>query len=99
MSSPETAICIASGPSLTQEDVDYCRGRGRIYAVNDVYRLAPWADVLFACDLAWWKRYGPVLSFSGLRLSTDKNACEPRQQWNVHRVGLDRPSDRLNLVR
>lgn len=48
------AICIASGTSLRPEDVDYCRGKGKVYVVNNGYLLAPWADVLYACDGAWW---------------------------------------------
>ena len=26
-------------------------------AVNDAYRLAPWADHLYACDYAWWQHH------------------------------------------
>lgn len=48
------AVCIASGPSLTPEDVDYCRGKAKVYVVNNCYKLAPWADVLYACDGRWW---------------------------------------------
>lgn len=50
-----TAICIASGASLTQSDVDFCRGKGTVYAVNDVYKLAPWADYFYAADADWWE--------------------------------------------
>lgn len=51
----DTVVCIGTGPSLTQEDVDLVRGRARVIAVNDAYRLAPWADLLYACDEKWWK--------------------------------------------
>jgi hypothetical protein len=96
----KTCIIVAGGPSAKDQDYDLARRAGlRAIVVNNAHALAPWADALFACDLAWWRRYGPALSFEGLRLSTDKNACEPRQPWGVQRVGLDRPSDRLNLVR
>lgn len=61
----KTAICIASGPSLTQADVDYCRGKGKVYVVNDCYKLAPWADVLYACDYEWWKHHNGVPDFQG----------------------------------
>lgn len=50
-----TAIIIASGPSLTIEDVEYCRGKGRVYAVKEAALMAPWADVLYAADHDWWK--------------------------------------------
>lgn len=51
----ETVVCLGGGPSLTQEDVDYVRGLARVIAINDAYRLAPWADVLYACDEKFWK--------------------------------------------
>lgn len=50
----ETAICIASGPSLTQADVDFCNGRGRVYVVKETALAAPWAHVLYAADQDWW---------------------------------------------
>lgn len=51
------AIVIANGPSLTPEDVNYCKGKGFVIAVNDAYRLAPWSDVLYACDGTWWDHH------------------------------------------
>lgn len=48
------AVIIATGPSLTQADVDLvCRLGRRVYAVNDAYRLCR-PDVLYACDEEWW---------------------------------------------
>ncbi len=63
----ETFICIATGPSLTAEDVTACYGHGRVIAVNDAVRLAPWADVLYACDGRWWDHYGGMPAFQGLK--------------------------------
>jgi len=95
-----TCVIVASGPSAMEHDYGMVRRSGaKVIAVNNGHQLVPWADVLFACDLAWWKRYGADLTFEGLRLSTDRHACDPREPWNVQRVMLDRTSDRLNLVR
>lgn len=47
-------IVAASGPSLTPPVADLCRGE-RVIAVNDAYRLLPFADVTYACDAAWWE--------------------------------------------
>lgn len=47
-------VIIASGPSLTKEDVELTRGQN-VIAINDNYRLAPWANILYACDPQWWK--------------------------------------------
>lgn len=73
---PDSTIAIfASGPSLTAADVDYCRSRARTIAIKDSVRLAPWADVLYACDGKWWRHYGMSLRFDGLRFSLDKGAA------------------------
>ncbi len=68
----KTAVCIASGTSLTQEDVDYCQGKASVYVVNNCYKLAPWADVLYACDEEWWDHYQP--EFDGQKWTINENA-------------------------
>lgn len=62
-----TVICLATGPSLTAEDVEYVRGKGTIVAVNDAHRLAPWADWLYSSDRYWWAHHGGVPAFKGMR--------------------------------
>jgi hypothetical protein len=57
-----TAVCIGGGPSLTPAQVDHCRGRARVIAINDAYRLAPWADVLYFCDDRWWQWHAKKLA-------------------------------------
>lgn len=71
-----TFVCLAGGPSLTQADVDVCRGRARVIAIKDAIRLAPWADVLYACDAKWWKHYGDALQFPGQRFTLDHFASQ-----------------------
>lgn len=56
---------LATGPSLTQTVVDAVRGRAKVIAVSDAYRLAPWADALVSTDAAWWKAHPDALAFSG----------------------------------
>lgn len=71
----ETFVCIGSGPSLTPEDVQACQWRARVIAVNDAYRLAPWADVLYACDAKWWRHHGPLtMAGPALRFSLEPGA-------------------------
>ena len=62
-------VVVASGPSLTAEDVDYCRERAAVIVVNDNYKLAPWADVLYAADPEWWDLHQGAPSFQGDRKS------------------------------
>lgn len=70
-----TIVCLASGPSLTREDVEYCRGKAPVVAVSDTYRLAPWADVLYACDAKWWEAHDGVPAFAGLKFALETSAA------------------------
>jgi hypothetical protein len=53
----ETAVCIASGPSLTPDDVNAVKGKARVIAINASYVLAPWADVIYCADMKPFKWY------------------------------------------
>lgn len=78
-----TAICIASGSSLTSEDVDYCRGRGKVYAVKEAYLLAPWADVLYCADFDWWNNREGVPEFFGEKWTV---ADESAKRWKLNHI-------------
>lgn len=69
-----TVVCLGGGPSLTPADVDACRGRATVIAVNDSWRLAPWADALMASDAAWWAARKGVPEFGGLKFSLEANS-------------------------
>lgn len=66
-----TVVCLASGPSLAQEDVDYVRGKATVIAVNDAVTLAPWADVLYSSDPTWWQKRKYMRDFTGVRVMVD----------------------------
>jgi hypothetical protein len=70
----ETVVLIGAGPSLTLEDVQACRGQARVIAINRSVELAPWADVLYACDAKMWKWLGGAPSFTGLKYTLDPDA-------------------------
>lgn len=83
----KTAICIASGPSLTADDVNYCKGKGRVYVINNTFKLAPWADVLYACDGRWWDAYHEYVeqSFAGEKWTIDDAAAV---KYDLNTVGV-----------
>ena len=62
-----TIACLATGPSLTEEDVQYLRGKMPVIAINDAWQLAPWADVLYSSDRSWWPHYKGVPKFPGMK--------------------------------
>ncbi len=71
----ETFVLLGCGPSLTQADVDFCRGKARIIAINMAYTLAPWADVLYGCDEQFWSfKKGAAASFKGLKYALESGA-------------------------
>lgn len=72
-----TIVCLGAGPSLTPQDVDLCRGRGPVIAINGSYTMAPWAEVLYACDNKWWLWHKGAPTFPGLKFALDARA----RQW------------------
>lgn len=70
-----TIVCLGGGPSLTAADVAYVQGKARVIAINDAYKLAPWADVLYACDAKWWEWHKGAPTYNGgLRYSLNSIA-------------------------
>lgn len=56
MWSGRTVAILASGPSMSQAVADAVRAAGvPAIAINTTHRLAPWADLLYACDPEWWQ--------------------------------------------
>ena len=59
----QEVVCVASGPSLTAQQLDLIRrwrdsGEGRAVIVcNTSYQAAPWADVLYFIDSPWWHKF------------------------------------------
>lgn len=75
----DSAICLASGPSLTEADCEQVRawrelasGRG-VIVTNTTYQRALWADALFGMDRAWWSLYREdvMTRFAGRRYSNN----------------------------
>lgn len=71
----QTVALIGGGESLELSDVAYLEGRCKAVAINRAYRIAPWADMLFAGDAWFWlhhkkdKKYGAAQDFEGLKVS------------------------------
>lgn len=80
----ETVVCIATGPSLTPEDVAVVNGAARVIVVNDAYRLAPWADCLYAADGKWWRWHASgVSTFAGMKYSIRQQASQDAHKQGV----------------
>lgn len=75
------AIVVASGPSAISAPLELYRSRAKFVVVNESWRLAPWADALFATDEAWWQANNGLPEFKGKRFT-----ASPR---TMKKYGLD----------
>lgn len=93
----QTCVIVASGPSAKDQPLALLKEVAvKTIAINSSIRLVPDADVLFACDHAWWKKYIAELSeYQGLMLTTDTRYVT--REWGVKQVRCDRFSDRLRM--
>jgi hypothetical protein len=71
-----TVAVVASGPSLKGADLGALEGIPTI-AVNDSWRLVPFAQVLYAADREWWEYHKGVPQFQGEKWTQHKGA----KQW------------------
>ncbi|MFO7971576.1 MAG: hypothetical protein R6U40_07480 [Desulfobacterales bacterium] len=76
-------------------------GRVHVIAINNAHQIAPWADVLYACDCTWWDwYYAETETFQGLRITRSKRAVDkyPDLTWiegEAHDQGLSKRQDSI----
>lgn len=66
-------VVIATGQSLTKEDVEHVRlawerGACKVVVVSNAYQLAPWADILVSYDRKWWAYHKEAVNFAGEKI-------------------------------
>lgn len=69
-----TWVIIATGQSLTHDQVEYVRqaweaGKCKVAVVSNAYTLAPWADMMVSADTEWWRMNPEALQFKGTKYS------------------------------
>lgn len=99
----QTAVLVASGPSASDVPLDLAKGRARVMAVKDGWRLCPWADVLYACDHHWWEAHRGVVEFKGQRIAFDDRTIEkwrgmPTLKVEIKRYVNDMRFDKIGHV-
>lgn len=65
----DTCVIVATGPSARGVPLDAAKGKVRVIAIKESWKLAPWCDVLYGCDKPWWIANHGVPSFRGLKFS------------------------------
>lgn len=97
-----TVVCIAGGPSLTQAQLDLVREAReldavRVIGVNNAYQRAPWVDVIYACDLMWWKTYLPDIKRRGLACELVTQDASAHKQFQLTTRVSGSASDGLGI--
>lgn len=90
---PVTWVLMASGPSMCQADADLVEqwrdgDTKKALAINNTWELAPWVDVIYACDERWWDKYYPEASRAGAALwGYSAPACK---KYGLYKANLER---------
>ena len=66
-----TVAVLASGPSMSKAAAEAVRHLPCI-AVNTTFQLAPWANILYGADAAWWLHTPGALQFEGSKVTMEE---------------------------
>lgn len=89
----ETCVCVASGPSAKGVPLELAKDAGaRVITANNSWELAPWADIIYACDGRWWRKYmEDVAHLPALKVTSDKRAAD---ELDLNYIKVNKPDDR-----
>lgn len=87
----EGCIVAAPGPSLTPNVIHRVRmarwiGKWNVLAVQDAYRVMPWADAMYGCNPSWWRLHKHCEGFRG-------------EKWSSHEVSRDLFNDKAEIAK
>lgn len=60
---------LATGPSMNEAVAEAVRGKAKVIAVSDAFRMAPWAEAMVSTDAAWWRASPDAIGFKGRKFS------------------------------
>lgn len=93
----DICVVVASGPSASSIDLTQAIGRTKFVAVNNSWKLAPWADFLFAADHKWWQACNGCPEFKGWKVTSDRRAVDVKE-WNLFRIVALLADDRIQTT-
>lgn len=93
----ETAVLVGAGPSAKDVDLEKAKGTARFIAINDSWQLAPWADILYAVDWNWWKKFEGCPDFAGTKVTVEYQAT---RDWpGIRMLRCPRIGNRFDLTK
>lgn len=83
-------MVVAPGPSLNAGVAQEIAESGwPVVVCQDAYRLMPWADVLYGCDVKWWNAHNGC-DFAGEKWSShSKDSCSDDKIATAEKYGLN----------
>jgi hypothetical protein len=78
-----TVVVVGAGPLAHGVDLTPARGRAKVIAINESWRLCPWADALYCCDGGLWSVWDGLPEFAGLKITADQSAAD---RYGLHLV-------------
>ncbi len=86
----QPCIVAASGPSMNESIAAQCleakQDGFKIIAVSDAYRLLPFADILYAADIAWWEVHRGCPEFAGEKWTSYQLDQKKDDRFNLNHV-------------
>lgn len=89
--SGQACAIIASGPSTKQANVSALKGRLKVIAIKENVELAPFADIVYGCDAAWWKNQQGLPKFKGIKIAYDKGLTA--HGWDIRLIDVRKIED------
>lgn len=90
--SGQPCAIIASGPSVKGQNIAALKGRMKVIAIKRNVELAPWADVVYGCDVAWWRAERGLPKYQGIKVCWRGNGLEDQ---TVKRIDIEKHADKL----
>jgi hypothetical protein len=91
------AAIVASGPSTGNFPVERLRDAVKVLAIKTNVDKAPFADVVYGCDDAWWLSRNGLVDFKGIKLAYGDKATSKFK--DIHKVDIDTKQHRFLLDR
>jgi hypothetical protein len=85
----ECCALVASGASLQKDKLHLLRDRMHVAVIKENYDLCPWAEIVYGCDVHWWRHRRGLPDYKGLKLAYDKNAAF----CGIQLIGITDPKD------
>lgn len=75
----ERVFVLGGGPSISKVNLDKLKGK-RVIGTNNIYKIAPWIDILFFMDCVWYDWHKDnLIHFTGILVTV----CESLKEHPV----------------